>query len=144
MKERTRCQWGVAAAAKADAEAETAEAAEASLRAMARTERWRYERERRVPMASPWTALWKYRVRVRVRACNDVQVLWTPLGSLTATPCPRAGHRGAWANKKRETKSRSRRRSQLGRLEGLPLCNVEGGGGMEVLVVVVQIRVSRD
>ena len=33
---------------------------------------------------------------------------------------------------------------QVGRLEGLPLCNVEGGGGMEVLVVVVEIRVSRD
>ena len=51
MKERTRCQWGVAAATNADAEAETAEAAEAIFMAMARTERWRYERERRVPMA---------------------------------------------------------------------------------------------
>ena len=64
MKERTRCQWGAAAATKADAEAETADAAEASFRAIARTERCKYERERRVPMASPWTALWKYPVRV--------------------------------------------------------------------------------
>ena len=93
MKERTRCQWGAAAATNADAEAETAEAVEASLRAMARTERWRYKRERRVPMVT----LWKH----RVRACNDTQGCWT-VDSGGAAPLQHQGHETVTAHKETE------------------------------------------